>query len=208
MTRLLRGLALIVTVTMGVLGITRAVRWVAARRVRDRGQADAVRDVGPNVATFPTVVAPDPRLDLGTLEFEWSVRLGDPAMVEQELTAAGVPFEASDPTSTEGDFALAHRLEAVGIHLDQEPGAAFGPARARYVGSTSPMRLSNALNATLTKAHTGLVVDAVDAHIEIDEHQDVGTHVLALIEPGGARLVHAEAARTLLEALRSAAQPV
>jgi hypothetical protein len=147
-------------------------------------------------------------LDSGSVEFEWLVRTSDPGAVYEALAEAGIRVNRLDPAARERREMIVERLEAVGMHLDEEAGG--GDTRAAvacYVGSTSPGRLATAFERARRAAHTGFIVDvSPSGPVLIDEHHAVGSGVLALIEPGQARLTHGESGRAFLRALRSAAE--
>lgn len=146
-------------------------------------------------------------LDEGSVAFEWLVRTSNPAVVRDALEAAGIAMRPLDPLQYEREDAVAERLEAVGMHLDEEAGSGVVQSvAAGYGGTTSPRRLANAFEAALRQAHTGFIVDASRAgEVLIDGHHAVGTGVLALIEPHQARLTHGESGRAFFRAAWDAA---
>jgi hypothetical protein len=151
----------------------------------------------------PTAVPPED-IDEGYVTFEWLVRSSDPLAVRHALEVAGVPFSVLDPAEHEHEDAIVERLEAVGMHLDEEgsSGIVQRPV-AKYAGASSPRRLTNALEHVLHEAHTGFIVDASGATLLVDEHRTVGTGVLALLEPNGARLTHGDSSRAFMRAARN-----
>jgi hypothetical protein len=177
-------------VGLGVRGPVAATGWLRSRR---RSGPDATSGEHADI-------------DEGMVEFEWSVRTSDPQAISDALEDAGITFATREVTPDDREDEMAERLMAVGIHLDQEPSGDFIPrAIARYAGSASPRRLANAFAHVARSARTGFIVDASEAGpVLIDEHQDVGTGVLALLEPSEARLAHGEQDRAFLRAVRSA----
>jgi hypothetical protein len=148
-----------------------------------------------------------PDLDSGRVSFEWLVRTATSQEVEEALAVSGVTFETLDPAMHGRETDLEERVEAVGMHLDESGTGGVPSALARYSGTTSPRRLTNAFERVAAEAHTGFIVDASTARsVLIEDHHAVGTGVLALLEPSQARLAHGERARAFFRAVHEAAE--
>ena len=153
-----------------------------------------------------TDVAPSTDLDEGSTGFDWRSQPGESAEFLAELESVGVWAHEAGPMPDGHDAVVAEKLQAAGIHLDQEgaPGIPRSTPAARFVGSSSPHRLMNAVAAVLSKGLTGLVVDTNGTVVEIDQHPSVGAGRIVLIDEAGAHLLRSGSNRTLLQALQLA----
>lgn len=145
-------------------------------------------------------------LDLGSAGFDW--RSYEAAEFLAELEAVGVwPHEAG-PLPDGHEDAVMEKLQAAGIHLDQEGSSGLPrPAAAtRYVGTTSPQRLVDAISTALSKGRAGLIVDTTGTVIEIDQHPSVGAGLLVLVDEAGSHLLRSGSNRGLLQSIRESAE--
>jgi hypothetical protein len=146
-------------------------------------------------------------LDLDVVGFDWRTYSSEAPEFLSELEMGGIWAHEAAPLSDAHEDVVTEKLQAAGIHLDQEgaPGAPpLAPAN-RYVGSTSPQRLVDALSAALSKGRSGLIVDTNGTVVEIDQHPRVGAGLLILVDEDGARLLRSGTNRSLLQAVRVAA---
>jgi hypothetical protein len=148
-----------------------------------------------------------PDLDLGSVGFDWRSHPSGASDFLSELESAGVWAHEAGPLSDGHEAVVLEKLQDAGIHLDQEGSVGMPPPApaTRYVGTTSPQRLVDALSAALSQGRSGLVVDTNGAVIEIDQHPSVGAGLLVLLDESGAHLLRSGTNRALLQAIRVSA---
>lgn len=153
-------------------------------------------------------MAPEIEADQGLqVAFEWVSADRDSAARAVAVIAEGMSLLVSDrATRTRRIQLVGEKLQSIGMAFDQQPPMQNNPEPSTRASSNGTAgQIYRAVDAFLTQAETGLVVDTSHRVVEIDGHPALSRGQLVLIQPIGASQLRSGSRRPLLDALQAAA---